>query len=88
MLGMSMWGPMMVGGWGCPAGTGWGFMFAGMPILLFFIVLAVVGAYFLLTHRGQAGESEKALTILDERYVNGEITREQYLEMKQQLIRK
>lgn len=83
-----MWGPMMMGGWGYPAGMGRGFMFAGMPILLFFIVLIAVGAYLLLMHRGEAGVSEKALAILNERYAKGEITREQYLETKQQLTSK
>ena len=88
MFGMNMWGRMMMGGWGCPAGMGWRFMFAGMPILLFFIVLIAVGAYFLLTHRGKAGENGKALAILNERYAKGEITKEQYLEAKQQLTSK
>jgi hypothetical protein len=57
MFGMAMWGPMMMGGgmmggWGYPARMGWGFMFAGMLIPLGFIVLLIVGAYLLLTQKG------------------------------------
>ena len=101
IFGMFMWGPMMMGGgmmgrwgwetgtgWSYPTGTGWGFMFVGMLIPLAFIVLLIVGAYFLLTPRGETAGSESALTILDERYAKGEITKEQYLEMKQQLTKK
>ena len=95
MLGMFMFGPVMMGGgmmggWGYSPGTswGWGFMFVGMLIPLAFIVLLIVGAYFLLTPRGETAGSERALTILDERYAKGEITKEQYLEMKQQLTKK
>jgi len=102
MLGMLMWGPTMMmggrmmGGWGYPAGIGWGhpigmrwgFMSAGMLIPLVFIVLLIVGAYYLLTPRGETAGSEAALRILDERYARGEITKEQYLEMKQHLTKK
>jgi len=83
-----MMGGGMMGGWGYPGGFGWGFMFIGWLIPLLFVVLVVVGAYFLLAHRGVTGESERALTILNERYAKGEITKEQYLEMKQHLTRK
>ncbi len=89
MLGMSMMmGRGMMGGWGYPAGAGWGFMFAGMLIPFLFIVLLIVGAYFLLTRREQTGETERALSILNERYAKGEIAKEQYLEMKEHLAKK
>jgi len=100
MLGMFMWGPMMgggmMGGWSCPIGggwgqsygMGWGFMFAGMLIPLLFIVLVIVGAYYLLTSRSETAASDRAAAILDERYAKGEITKEQYNEMKQQLTKK
>ena len=96
MVGMWMWGPMtgrgmmgggMMGGWGYPYGMGWGLMLAGMLIPLVFIVLVVVGAYLWLTSRKEPVESEKAMTILDERYAKGEITKEQYLEMKAHLTK-
>jgi putative membrane protein len=100
MLGMFMLGPMMtgggmMGGWTYPGGYGWahsgmraGFLFAGMLIPLVFILLLIVGAYYLLTSRGEKAESESALRILDERYAKGEITKEQYLETKEQLTKK
>jgi len=93
MFGMRMRGPMMMGGgmmggWGYPTRWGWGFMFARMLIPLLFIVLLIVGAYLLLTPRREPMESERAITILDERYAKGEITKEQYLEMKENLTKK
>jgi putative membrane protein len=92
MLGMGMMMSRgMMGGWGAwgyPTGVGWGFMFAGMLILFLFIALLIVGAYLLLTHREHAGDNEKALTILNERYAKGELTEKQYLEMKEHLTKK
>jgi len=93
MFGMIKWGPMMMGGgmmggWGYPTGMRWGFMLAGMLIPLGFIVLLIVGAYFLLTPRGATAEIENALKILDERYAKGELTKAQYLEMKDNITKK
>lgn len=93
MFGMTMWGPMMMGrgmmgGWAYPTRIGWGFMFAGILIPFLFIVLLVVGAYLLLARREQPSEVGTALNILNERYAKGEITKEQYLEMKQHLTKK
>jgi putative membrane protein len=93
MFGGWMWGPVMMGGgmmgrWGYPLRTGWGFMFAGILIPILFIVLLVVGAYLLISPRREPIESEKAIAILNERYAKGEITKEQYLEMKQQLTKR
>lgn len=98
MFGMTMWRPMMMGGgmmggwscpagfgWGYPTGMGWGFMLTGMLAPLLFIALLIVGAYFLLTPRSEMGANERSLSILDERYARGEITKEQYLEMKKEL---
>jgi len=97
MLGMFMWGPMMgggmMGGWGVPGGYGWGyptgmrwgFMLVGLLIPLAFIGLLIVGAYLLLRHRVEPPGSEGPLSILDERYAKGEITSEQYSEMKKNL---
>ena len=97
MFGMSMWGSMMgrgmmgrgmMGGWGYPYGMGWGFMLSGMLIPLLFIVLIIAGAYLWLTSRKEPVEGDKALAILDERYAKGELTKEQYLEMKANLTKK
>ena len=100
MLGMFMWSPMMgggmMGGWGAPGGYGWGypngmrwgFMSAGMLIPLAFIGLLIVGAYLLLRPRVEPPRSADPLSILDERYAKGEITSEQYSEMKKNLSKK
>ena len=100
MLGMFMWGPMMGGGmmggwsapdgygWGYPTGMRWGFMVVGMLIPLAFIALLIAGAYLLLKPRVESAGSENALRILDERYAKGEITSQQYSEMKQNLSKK
>ncbi len=93
MFGMIMLGPMMMGGgmmggWGYPSGMGWGFMSAGVLVAFVFIGLLAVGAYLLLTPRSERMESERAITILNERYARGELAKEQYLEMKDQLTEK
>jgi putative membrane protein len=100
MLGMFMWSPMMgrgmMGGWGAPDGYGWGypagmrwgFMFVGMLIPLAFIGLLIVGIYLVLKSRVESAGSEDPLRILDERYAKGEITSQQYSEMKQNLSKK
>jgi uncharacterized membrane protein len=100
MLGMFMWAPMMgrgmMGGWGAPDGYGWGyptgmrwgFMVVGVLIPLAFIGVLIVGAYLLLKPRAESAGSENASRILDERYAKGEITSQQYSEMKQNLSKK
>jgi putative membrane protein len=100
MLGNFMWGPMMgggmMGGWGVPGGYGWGyptgmrwgFMLVGMLIPLAFIGLLIIGAYLVLRPRVEPPRSENPLSILDERYAKGEITSEQYSEMKKNLSKK
>jgi putative membrane protein len=72
---------------------GWGFMFLG-PICLVLIGIVV---YFVITssHRESCSThytnqqprnpSGKSIEILKERYAKGEITKEQYLQMKEDL---
>ncbi len=68
-------------------GYGWAFMFL-IPAV--FLLLIVLGGYYLITEAGRTDKSEsshgeRALEILKERYTKGEITREQYLKMKEDL---
>ena len=51
------------------------------------MALIVLGAYFALTELSNPSErqEEGALEILKERYAKGEITREEYLKMKEEL---
>ena len=59
-------------------------------LLLAFLVLLALGAYYLIKEfarpdRSVPGHGERALEILKERYARGEITREEYLKMKEEL---
>lgn len=78
--GMMGWG-MMGFGWMGP----WMFF---VPLL--FIALMILGAYYLLTgYRNETNSPEsagdKAFEILRERFAKGEITKDQYMEMKEEL---
>jgi len=80
------WGSYMPGMMGM-MGYGWGFMFL-IPVA--FLVLIALGAYHLITEftrtgRPASSHGERALEILKERYAKGEITREQYLKMKEEM---
>ena len=92
ILPMLMWGlwggSSMYGMGGGMIGYGWGFT----PLLsFFFLVLLVVGAYYLLKEvtgtesASTPGQGETALEILKERYARGEITRDDYQKMKDEL---
>ncbi|MBO3842778.1 MAG: SHOCT domain-containing protein [Candidatus Brockarchaeota archaeon] len=68
-------------------GYGWWFM---LLIPIAFLVLIAIGAYYLITELSRRSSSgtervERPLEILKERYAKGEITREQYLKMKEDL---
>ena len=66
-------------------GYGWGSM---VLIPVAFLVLIVLGAYYLITGSSRTSRSNRggrAVEILRERYANGEITREQFLKMKKEL---
>jgi len=80
-----MVGPLMSGMMGM-MGFGWGFMWL---IPLAFLILIVLGAYFLVTGLKTTetvpSRKDRALEILRERYARGEITREEYLRMKEDL---
>jgi len=68
-------------------GYSWGFT----PLIgILFLVLIVLGAYYLITAlawqpRSESKDSGRALEILKERYARGEISREQYLKVKEEL---
>lgn len=82
----------MMGGWGMgPGMKGWGMMGFGWPFMFLvpiaFVFLVVLGLYYFLSGRGSAtsyAESD-VLRILKERYAKGEITTEQYANMKKDL---
>ncbi len=84
-----MWGLWGGGHMHGMMGMGYGGWF--MPLIPFaFLVLLVLGVYYLLkeftrTERAVPSHSERTLEILKERYASGEITREEYLKMKEEL---
>ncbi len=88
---MLMWG-LMWGFWGGShmqgmMGFGWGFM---SLIPLAFLVLLAVGVYYVIkeltqTERAEPEQGKRALEILKERYARGELTKEEYQKMKEEL---
>ncbi len=78
----------MCGLWGC--GGGWYMPFFGFgPFLGLAIVVAIL--YFLFREEGPlrgrfpGGQAESARDILDRRYARGELTKDQYEQMKRDL---
>ena len=66
--------------------------YAQWPVLLIgvaFLALVILGAYYLITGLMRKSASElrhkESLKVLEERYARGEITREQYLRMREDL---
>lgn len=92
MMGFGGFMGGMMGFGGFPGGMmgygfGWPFMFL---VPLAFVVLVVLGLYYLLSGQRSQGASagytqSEALRILKERYARGEITSEQYTKMKRDL---
>jgi putative membrane protein len=95
-----MMGPGMMGGYWAPGGQaggwtwGWGLaMGFGMLAMLAFWGAIIVGVVllvrWLLTATGGSGGrvEESALEVLKRRYAAGEITREEYAQMRQELER-
>lgn len=75
-----------------PASWGWGWMVGGWIMMLVFWALVIAGVIFLvrsLSHRGAFGlsNSDDAIAILRRRYAAGEITADQFEEMKRTLER-
>jgi putative membrane protein len=90
VLPVLMWG-LWGGGYmhGMTGMMGYGGWFTPL-LLLAFLVLLALGAYYLIKEfarpdRSVPGHGERALEILKERYARGEITREEYLKMKEEL---
>ena len=77
--------------WHCSEGMGWWMMFGGILMVLFWglIIAVVVWGVKRVTERGSAGsttpEKRDALDIAKERYARGEISREEFEQIKKDL---
>ena len=69
-------------------GMGWGWIGLGFVHMALFWVLVILGIVVLvkwLAGSGPASTAGRALEILKERYAKGELTREQYDQMKREV---
>lgn len=75
-----MWGGF--GGYGMPWGFGFGWLGLLFMLLfwgtLIFLAVRLIGGLFPSTAAPGRGKSQTARAILDERYVRGEITQDEY----------
>ena len=77
--------------WHCSEGMGWWMMFGGILMLLFWglIIALVVWGMKRLTERGSSGsttpEKHDPLDIAKERYARGEISREEFEQVRKDL---
>jgi putative membrane protein len=91
MMGGGGWGGMMGPGMMGFGLMGWGGMGFGWMMLLpvIFLVILIVGVYFIVTWlRGEDKTSHvpnTALEVVKERYAKGEITAEEFKKMKRDL---
>jgi len=79
MMGPGMMGPGMMGRWG---GWGWG---CGGLVGLVLLLLLVAGVALVVVGLARRERSDSALEILRERLARGEITAEQYEELRKLL---
>ncbi|HLB13922.1 MAG TPA: SHOCT domain-containing protein [Burkholderiales bacterium] len=71
--------------WGGPDGWGWGWIGLGIFHMGLFWILVILGIVVLvkwLASDGAPRTEKRALDILKERYAKGELTREQFEQMK------
>ena len=85
------------GGWGMGPGMmwGWGMPWFGMIFMIIFLGLVIVGLVFLVRWLIQTTKGEKdvvhgssrAVDILKERYARGEVNKEEFEQMKNDLLK-
>ena len=74
--------------WGGFEGMGWGWIGLGFLHMALFWILVILGIVVLvkwLAGSGPSSSPSRALDILKERYAKGELTPEQYEQMKREL---
>ncbi len=71
----------MMGGY-----SGYGYGTGAVEVILWIAILAIIIWLAYYFYKGSSRESgKKAIEILNERYARGEITREEYMKMKEEL---
>ena len=85
--GGGYYGPQGPGGWGHMMHYGFGY--GGMFMWIIFLIVIGVLIYFIVQHQKTKGrtptQNESHLDILKKRYAKGEITKEEYERMKEDL---
>ncbi len=72
--------------WNGFEGMGWGWIGLGMVHMVLFWILVIVGIVVLARSLGNGPASRRgSLDILSERYARGELTRDQFEQMKRDL---
>jgi putative membrane protein len=72
-------------GWGYGPHMGFGGIFMGLFWVAVIIAIVYLVRYFVKTPAGYRGSGETAMDILKKRYARGEITKEEFERMKQDL---
>jgi uncharacterized membrane protein len=57
----------------------------GMGLGLLFWIFVFVALYYVLTEKNKKVKGDSAIEILKQRYASGEITRDEYLQVKKEI---
>ncbi len=73
--------------WDMPMGMGWWWVFGGLWMLIFWggLIALIVWGITKLTRRGDSAPKRDPLDIAKERYAKGEISREEFEQLKKDL---
>jgi putative membrane protein len=73
--------------WNIPLGSGWWMAFGGIWMVLFWggIIALIVWAIKKLTERGNSTRRQSPLNLARERYARGEMSREEFEQIKKDL---
>jgi putative membrane protein len=77
--------------WGNWGGYGWGMGFGWISMILFWALVIFVIVYIVQSLSRRAGQSireESALDILKKRYAKGEVTKEEFEQIKDDLMKR
>ncbi len=66
-------------------GTGFGIGGFGMGLGLLFWIFVFLALYYVLTEKNKTVRADSAIDVLKQRYACGEITRDEYLQVKKEI---